>query len=73
MKNQFTSRPLGFPLTNSLTIPLQDYSSESLTTQKPPQLLLFNRAPSPLETVPVERKKGGAAYQRRGRSGEGRG
>jgi hypothetical protein len=52
MKNQFTPRPLGFPLTKSLNhtpvglfIWVTDYS------KTPWLLLLFNRAPSPLETV----------------------
>jgi hypothetical protein len=58
----------------SLVIPLRHYSLESLTMRKTPwPLLLLPRGPSPYVNSTCESKKGGAAYWRRGRSGEGRG
>jgi hypothetical protein len=36
LENQFTPRTLGFSKTNYLTYTLRNYSSESLTVQKPP-------------------------------------
>jgi hypothetical protein len=66
--------PWAFPKTILQLIPLRNYSSESLTVQKPPCLLfLLPRGPSPLLNSTRGSKKGGAAYRRRGRSGEGRG
>jgi hypothetical protein len=64
--------PWAFPKPILQLIPLCNYSSESLTVQKPPWLLfLLPRGPSPLLNSTHERKKGGAAYRRRGRSSEG--
>jgi hypothetical protein len=56
-ENQFTPRPLGFPLTNSLNHTSARLFLWVTNYANPPQLLLFNRAPSPLETVPAERKR----------------
>jgi hypothetical protein len=53
-------------------IPLHHYSLESLTMRKTPwPFLLLPRGPSPYENSNRGRKKGGAAYRQRGRSGEG--
>jgi hypothetical protein len=55
-------------------IPLRHYSLESLTAHKTPwPFLLLPRGPSAYENSNRGRKKGGAAYRRRERSGEGRG
>jgi hypothetical protein len=53
---------------------MHHYSPESLTVQKPPRpLLLLPRGPSPNANSTRGKEKGGAAYRRRERSGEGRG
>jgi hypothetical protein len=55
-------------------IPLRHYSLESLTAHKTPwPFLLLPRGPSPYVNSNRRKEKGGAAYQRRERSGEGRG
>jgi hypothetical protein len=55
-------------------IPLRYYSLESLTFQNSPQpFLLLPRGPSPNANCTRGKEKGGAAYRRRERSGEGRG
>jgi hypothetical protein len=54
-------------------VPLRNYSPESLISQNPLAFLSFNPSSFPLATVTAERKKGGVAYRRRGRSGEGLG
>jgi hypothetical protein len=55
-------------------IPPRYYSSESLTVQKSPRpFLLLPRGPSPNANSTRGKEKGGAAYRRRERSGEGRG
>jgi hypothetical protein len=52
-------------------MPLRHYSLESSTVRKTPWLLLLPRGPSPYLNSTRGSKKGGAAYRRRGRSGEG--
>jgi hypothetical protein len=55
-------------------IPLRYYSPESLTAHKTPcPFLLLPRGPSPYVNSNRRKEKGGAAYRRRERSGEGRG
>jgi hypothetical protein len=55
-------------------IPLRYYSPESLTAHKTPwPFLLLPRGPSPYVNSNRGKEKGGAAYRRRERSGEGRG
>jgi hypothetical protein len=54
-------------------VPLQNYSTESLTCEYPLALLSFNPSSLLVGTVTVERKKGAAAYRRRERSGGGLG
>ena len=55
-------------------IPLRHYSLESLTVHKTPwPLLLLPQGPSTDLNSTRESKKGGTAYRRRARSGEGRG
>jgi hypothetical protein len=62
-----------FKLTLSV-VPPRYYSSESLTVQKSPRpFLLLPRGPSPNANSTRGKEKGGAAYRRRERSGEGRG
>jgi hypothetical protein len=55
-------------------LPLSHYSPESLTVQKAPWLSLpLTRGPSPNVNSTRGKEKGGAAYRRRERSGEGQG
>jgi hypothetical protein len=55
-------------------IPLRYYSPESLTMHKTPYPFLpLPRGPSPGLNSTRGKEKGGAAYRRRERSGEGRG
>jgi hypothetical protein len=55
-------------------LPLCHYSPESLTAHKTPwPFLLLPRGPSPFVNSTCGEEKGGAAYQRWERSGEGRG
>jgi hypothetical protein len=64
-------RPWAFPKTIPSLIPLRHYSFESLTLQNPPGFyLFFPEVPPPLLNSTRERKKGCAAYRRRGRSSE---
>jgi hypothetical protein len=73
MKNQFTPRPLVFPLTKSLNHTPAGLFTWVTNYSNPPASSSFPWAPSPFETVTAGNKQGGAAYRRRGRSGEGRG
>jgi hypothetical protein len=64
--------PWAFPKPILQLIPLRNYSSESLTVQNPPDFYsFFPEVPPPPLNSTRERNKGGAAYRRRGRSGEG--
>jgi hypothetical protein len=73
-KTHLHRRPWVLPKLILSVIPLCYYSFESLTAHKTPwPFLLLPRGPSPYENSNCGRKKGGAAYWQRGRSGEGRG
>jgi hypothetical protein len=72
-ENQFAPRPLGFPLTIPFNGAPAELFPESLTSQKPPGFSFFQPGSFPIATVTAEGKKGGVAYRRRGRSGEGLG
>jgi hypothetical protein len=54
-------------------VPLRNCFHESLISQNPLAFLSLNPGSFPTATVTVERKKGGTAYRRRGRSGGGLG
>jgi hypothetical protein len=74
LEKLFTPRTLGYFQTNSLSYTPRYYSFESLKFHKTPQTsLLLPRGPSLGLNSTRKKEKGGAAYRRRDRSGEGRG
>jgi hypothetical protein len=73
-ENRFAPGPLGFSLTKPFKLCPCGTVSLSLDIVKTPLAFLFLIPSSfPVGTVTAERKKGGAAYRRRERSGGGSG
>jgi hypothetical protein len=74
MKNQFTPRPLSYPLTISLNhTPTGLFIRVTNHSKNPPASSSFQPSSLPLETVTAGNKQRDTAYLRRGRSGEERG